>query len=275
MLFHHTQLGRGARRGGALLGGVLVVASALVGCTIGGTGSTTATPTSTATTAPTASATSAATPTPGMPTLRYQILTLAGNSTLQGVPSVALPLSSGTNFHWIPSSTFQGLTCTAKSTADPGGPAGHTVYQVFLCELIAGHTSGTGSFLFTQVGSNTPQKIALVEVDSRAAQGQGTPLLSYTITTSQFGGAAGLALSVSSGTNYEWTPATDFQGLTCQSGGNADPGGPPGHPFYQAFACQLAAGQSTGQGTLLFIAQHMNPPAQATYTAQVKLVLGQ
>jgi hypothetical protein len=147
------------------------------------------------------------------------------------------------------------------------------VYQVFLCQLATGHASGTGSFVFTQVGSTTPQKFALVEVDSAPAQGQGTPVLSFAITTAQFAGAASVALTVSSGANYQWQPATDFQGLTCQSVGSADPGGPSGHLFYQVFACQLAAGQATGQGTLLFAAQHMNPPAQPTYMAQIKLML--
>lgn len=210
-----------------------------------------------------------------MPTISYKIATQAGNTTLQAIPAVALPVSSGTNLHWIPANNFQGLTCTAKSTADPGGPAGRPVYQVFSCQLAAGHTSGTGSFLFTEVGSNAPLKIALIEVDSTAAQGQGAPILSYVISTSQFAGPVGVALSVYSGTNYAWTLGTDFQGLTCQPAGSADPGGPPGHPFYPAFACQLAAGHSTGQGSLLYGAQHMNPPAQPMFSAHIQLALGQ
>jgi hypothetical protein len=274
-LKHHTLFARvGFARIGATVGGVLLVAAtALAGCTIGGTGAT-ATPTSTATPTPAASAT----PTPGMPTLSYKIVTQAGNTALQAIPAIALPVSSGTNFQWVPSGNFQGLACTAKGTADPGGAAGRTVYQVFLCQLAAGQTAGTGSFIFTEVGSTVAQKLAQVEVESTTAQ-QGAPILNFAITTSQFGGAASLALTVSNGTPFEWTPATDFVGLTCQPGGNADPGSPSGHPasgtpYYQVFACQLAAGQSSGQGSLLFVAQHMNPPAQPTYTAQIKVTLG-
>lgn len=270
MKLSRTHVGRVVGGGASRFGGALLVAAALAGCTVGGTGFT-ATPTSAPTSTPPASVTA----TPGMPNLSYKIVTQAGNTTLQATPAVALPVSAGTNFQWSLANDFQALTCTAKGMADQGGSAGHTIYQVFLCQLAAGQLSGTGSFLFTEAGSSTPQKVARVEVDSQVAKGADTPILSYTIATSQFGGAASLALTVSSGTNFQWSPGADFQGLACEAAGNADPAGPSGHPYYQAFACQLAAGQSTGQGTLLFAAQHVNPYASPTATTQIKVVLGQ
>lgn len=254
-LAHHW-----ARARVAVVAILLSAVTALAGC--GGSGAT-ATPTPTNT----------ASATPGIPTLRYHIVAQSGNTTLQAIPAVALPVSSGTNFHWTPANDFQRLTCVAKGTADPGGPAGHTLYQVFLCQLATGRSSGSGSFIFTQVGSTTPEKLAQVAIDNSGPQGQDAPILSFTITTSQFDGAASLALTVSSGTPYEWAPASGAQGLTFQSGGNATPGGPPGSPYYHVFTCQLAAGVTSGHGALLFAASGMNTPAPPQSTVQVKLAL--
>lgn len=255
---------------------VLCLCTALAGCTVG---STNAPPTPTATTIATATATPTASPTPGMPTLSYQIATQAGildKNIPQGVPGVALPVASGSTYHWIASSDFQGVACTAVGTADPGGAAGHTVYEDFLCRLATGSSSGTGSFLYTQVGSTTPLKRALIAVDSSAPTTPGDPILSYRFTTSQFAGAASLALAASNGTNYLWTLGADFQNLTCPTGGqsNINPPNTSGGPYYQVFACQLAAGQAAGHGTFLFGAQHMNPPAQPTYSVQVTVTQG-
>ena len=251
---------------------VMCLCTALAGCTLGST-SAPPTPTATATVMPTAS------PTPGMPTLSYTIATQAGmldKNILQGVPGIALPVASGSTDHWIASSDFQGVACTAVGTADPGGSAGHTVYEDFLCRLATGHATGTGTFLYTQVGSTTALKRALIAVDSSEPTTPGAPILSYRITTSQFDGAASLALAAYNGTNYLWTLGTDFQHLACPSGGqsNINPPNLSGGPYYQVFACQLAAGQVSGQGTLLFVAQHMNPPAQPTYSVNVTVTQG-
>jgi hypothetical protein len=69
---------------------------------------------------------------------------------------------------------------------------------------------------------------------------------------------------------------TDFQNLACPSGGKSDVNPPQisGGPFYQVFACQLSSGQTSGQGTVLFVAQNMYPPAQPTYFVKVNVTQG-
>jgi hypothetical protein len=224
-------------------------------------------------TTPIPSATAANTPaptaTPSMPTLRYAIG--ARNKTLHDLANVALPISSGTNYQWTPSADFRQLSCIAAESADPGGPAGHEVYQVYTCQLASGAATGSGSFIFSVTGTTTPEAVAQVEVDTLAGSTGAGPDLTYQITTSaHFHGAASIALAVNAGTNYQWSPTTNFQGLACTSEGIAHPEGPAGHVQYQVFNCQLAAGQTTGQGSFVFAENGSTTP---TETAQVTLTM--
>jgi hypothetical protein len=100
------------------------------------------------------------------------------------------------------------------------------------------------------------------------------PILRYSIGTRNqtIQDRANVALPVSAGTNYAWTPAKDFQGLTCTPAGKADPGGPPGRIVYQAFTCQLATGQASGQGSFLFAEVGATTPDQR---AHITMRLGQ
>ncbi len=83
----------------------------------------------------------------------------------------------------------------------------------------------------------------------------GIPTLIYKIVTTSktLNLLPNVALPVTAGTNFQWSPVSaNFSGLTCAAGGTADPSGAAGHTAYQVFACQLAAGQTTGHGSLLF-----------------------
>ena len=221
--------------------------------------------------ASTPSVTATSTASSSIPNLRYKIGTR--NHSLQELANVALPMNSGTNFQWTPANDFQGLTCASEETADPGGPAGHEQYQVFTCQLATSQDTGTGSFTFAEVGSTTAQAHASVEVDSLTGAQGSSPDLVYQITTaSAFHAAASVALAVNAGTNYQWSPANDFQGMACAFKGIAHPEGPSGHVQYQVFACQLTAGQTAGHGAFTFTEIGSSIP---TETAQISLMLGQ
>ncbi|HEX9058385.1 MAG TPA: hypothetical protein VF818_12730 [Ktedonobacterales bacterium] len=229
----------------------------------------------TATTAPQPTNTPAATAAPVIPTLRYRIGTLAGSQSVQAIPGVALAVNSGTNDQWT-QTTCTGLTCASGGTADLGGPAGHAVYQVFTCQLSGGQSSGQCGFTFSATGAaSAPEERAQVEVYSLSGAQGSTQTLSYEITTSsQSNRTVSVALASSTGTPYEWAPANDFQGLTCALVGTAHAPVPPGvagYTVYQVFTCQLAAGQSVGQGSFTFSRMDSSTPEGA---AVVKVQLG-
>ena len=264
MMYLRGHIPHGVRFGVTCLGIVTTMMLAGCGASVAGT---TATPTSaltsTATTIP-------ATPTPTIPTLRYKIVTLNGGN---GPASVALPVNAGTNFQWTSTHDFQGLTCQSAGTADPGGAPGRVVYQAFVCQLATGKTSGTGSYILAETGSSTPERIAQIELDRGSGTQGSNQNLSYQITTSaQLNGSASVALARSSGTNFQWSPAKGATGLTWQSEGLADPGGPPGHTEYQVFTGVLATGQTSGHGSVIFAEVGSNTPEATT---QVTLMLGQ
>jgi hypothetical protein len=240
----------------------LMVLTLATACSLAPAG-TTPTPSATATNTP------APTATPSTPTLRYTIGTR--NKTLHDLANVALPVSSGTNYQWTPSPGFQQLSCVSAESADSGEPAGHEVYQVFTCQLASGAATGSGTFIFSVTGTTTQEAVAQVEVDTLAGATGSGPDLTYRITTnSHFHGAAGIALAVNAGTNYQWSPTTNFQGLACASEGIAHPEGPAGHVQYQVFNCQLASGQTTGQGSFVLAEIGSTTP---TETAQITLTL--
>lgn len=220
---------------------------------------------------PTRSATATAVPTasPSIPTLRYTIGTR--NQTLHELANLALPVIAGTNDRWTPAANWQELSCGFGETADPGGAAGREVYQVYTCRLAAGAVRGTGSFNLVAAGATTRAAVAQLEVDSLSATPASSPDLTFQITTSpHFHAAASIALAVNAGTNFQWTPAANFAGLTCTSDGIAHPEGPAGHVQYQVFTCQLAAGQTSGQGSFTFAEIGTSTP---TETAQLKVAL--
>jgi hypothetical protein len=229
----------------------------------------------TATAAPQPTNTPAPTAAPVVPTVHYRIGTQAGSQSVQAIPGVALAVNSGTNDRWTPT-TCTGLTCASGGTADPGGPAGHAVYQVFTCRLSGSQSSGQCGFTFSATGAaSAPEERAQVEVYSLSGTQGSTPTLSYEITTSsQSNRTATVALASSTGTPYEWAPANDFQGLTCAPAGTAHAPVPPGvagYTVYQVFTCELAAGQSVGQGTFNFSRMGSSTPEG---TAVVKVQLG-
>ena len=101
------------------------------------------------------------------------------------------------------------------------------------------------------------------------------PVLRYKIGTRNHSlqELANVVLPVNAGTNFQWTPANDFQGLTCASGETADPGGPAGHEQYQVFTCQLATSQDTGAGSFTF-AEGGSTTAQARADVEVDSLTG-
>jgi len=124
-----------------------------------------------------------------------------------------------------------------------------------------------------EAGSSTPERIAQIELDRGGGTQGSNQNLSYQITTSaQLNGSASVALARSSGTNFQWSPAKGATGLTWQSEGLADPGGPPGHPEYQVFTGVLVTGQTSGHGSVIFAEVGSNTPEATT---QVTLMLGQ
>jgi hypothetical protein len=137
--------------------------------------------------------------------------------------------------------------------------------------LAPGAATGSGSFIFSVAGTTTAEAVAQVEVDTLAGATGAGPDLTYQITiSSHFHGAAGIALAVNAGINYQWSPTTIFQGLGCASIGIAHPEGPAGHVQYQVFNCQLASGQTTGQRSFVFAEIGTTTP---TETAQITMTL--
>jgi hypothetical protein len=108
-----------------------------------------------------------------------------------------------------------------------------------------------------------------------AATSTSLPTLRYKIGTRNHSlqELANVALPMNAGTNFQWAPANDFQGLTCASGETADPGGPAGHEQYQVYTCQLAASRNTGTGSFTF-AEVGSTTAQARADLEVDSLTG-
>lgn len=76
-----------------------------------------------------------------VPTLDYDCTTVG----FKRQTSIALPLFAGASGHWLPTRVF-GLKIIDQGTFDPGGPPGHSEFDVFTCRVESCYIVGFAYF---------------------------------------------------------------------------------------------------------------------------------